>query len=181
MFEGQTIGPYRIIARLGEGGMGVVYKAEDTRLGRLVAIKFPTPGGDRQMFRARFLNEARAISALNHPHIATVHDYGETPEGEPFLVMELVGGQDLNEKLRTGTLTLGEAVRIIAAVAGALDAAHKRGIVHRDVKPSNVRISNEQQVKVLDFGLSKQLENFKLEADAETLRPPALKIGRAHV
>ncbi|PYS93606.1 MAG: hypothetical protein DMF64_04195 [Acidobacteria bacterium] len=174
MFEGQTIGPYRIIARLGEGGMGVVYKAEDTRLGRLVAIKFPTPGGDRQMFRARFLNEARAISALNHPHIATVHDYGETPEGEPFLVMELVGGQDLNEKLRTGTLTLGEAVRIIAAVAGALDAAHKRGIVHRDVKPSNVRISNEQQVKVLDFGLSKQLENFKLEADAETLRPPAL-------
>src|SRR5205085_4925023 len=174
MLEGQTIGNYRILARLGEGGMGVVYKAEDTRLGRLVAIKFPTPGGDRQTFRARFLNEARAISALNHPHIATVHDYGETPEGEPFLVMELVGGQDLNEKLRTGTLTLGEAVRIIATVAGALDSAHKRGIVHRDVKPSNVRISNEQQVKVLDFGLSKQIDEFKLDADAETMRPPPL-------
>jgi serine/threonine protein kinase/Tfp pilus assembly protein PilF len=174
MLEGQTIGNYRILARLGEGGMGVVYKAEDTRLGRLVAIKFPTPGGDRQTFRARFLNEARAISALNHPHIATVHDYGETPEGEPFLVMELVGGQDLNEKLRTGTLTLGEAVQIIAAVAGALDAAHRRGIVHRDVKPSNVRISNEQQVKVLDFGLSKQIADFKLDADAETMRPPPL-------
>ncbi|HYX41432.1 MAG TPA: serine/threonine-protein kinase, partial [Pyrinomonadaceae bacterium] len=174
MLEGQIIGNYRILGQLGEGGMGVVYKAEDTRLGRLVAIKFPTPGGDRQTFRARFLNEARAISALNHPHIATVHDYGETPEGEPFLVMELVGGQDLNEKLRTGTLTLGEAVRIIATVAGALDAAHRRGIVHRDVKPSNVRISNEQQVKVLDFGLSKQIEDFKLDADAETMRPPPL-------
>src|SRR5207248_11514927 len=105
MHEGKTIGNYRILDRLGEGGMGVVYKAEDTRLGRLVAIKFPAQGADRQSWRARFLNEARAISALNHPHIATVHDYGETPEGDPFIVMELVGGQDLNEKLRGGRLT----------------------------------------------------------------------------
>src|ERR1041384_7742237 len=115
MLEGQTIGNYRILARLGEGGMGVVYKAEDTRLGRLVAIKFPTPGGDRQTFRARFLNEARAISALNHPHIATVHDYGETPEGEPFLVMELVGGQDLNEKPPTGRPCARRRLRVPAS------------------------------------------------------------------
>ena len=174
MFEGKIISHYRILDRLGEGGMGVVYKAEDTRLGRLVAIKFPGQGADRQSFRARFLNEARAISALNHPHIATVHDYGETEEGDPFLVMELVGGQDLTEKLNSGTLTLGEAVRIIADVAGALDAAHRHGIVHRDVKPSNIRISNEAQVKVLDFGLSKQIQDLKLDADASTLHGPAL-------
>jgi serine/threonine protein kinase len=182
MFEGRTIGHYRILDRLGEGGMGVVYKAEDTRLGRLVAIKFPMPGADRQSFRARFLNEARAISALNHPHIATIHEYGETPEGDPFIVMELIGGQDLNEKLRSGHLTLGEAVRIIATVASALDAAHRHGIVHRDVKPSNVRINNEAQVKVLDFGLSKQLLDLQLSADASTLHAtdltaPGLVVG----
>jgi eukaryotic-like serine/threonine-protein kinase len=185
MFEGQIIGNYRILDRLGEGGMGVVYKAEDTRLGRLVAIKFPVRGGDRKTFRARFLNEARAISALNHPHIATVHDYGETPDGEPFLVMELVGGQDLTEKLHSGTLTLGAAVRIIADVADALDAAHRRGIVHRDVKPSNVRINNEQQVKVLDFGLSKQLSEVKPTTDATTLHAegltsPGVVVGTPH-
>ncbi|HEX8179543.1 MAG TPA: protein kinase [Pyrinomonadaceae bacterium] len=174
MFDGQIIGHYRILGRLGQGGMGVVYKAEDTRLGRLVAIKFPGQGADRQAFRARFLNEARAISALNHPHIATVHDYGETPEGDPFLVMELVHGEDLTERLNSGTLTLGEAVRIMASVAGALDAAHRHGIVHRDVKPSNVRISDEGQVKVLDFGLSKNMQDLKLDADASTLHVDAL-------
>src|SRR5215210_2037647 len=127
MYEGKIIGHYRILGRLGEGGMGVVYKAEDTHLGRLVAIKFPGQGADRQSFRARFLQEARAISALNHPHIATIHDYGETPEGDPYIVMELVRGQDLGEKLYGGKLTLGEAVRVIATVAGALDAAHRHG------------------------------------------------------
>src|SRR5205085_765946 len=185
MLEGQTIGNYRILARLGEGGMGVVYKAEDTRLGRLVAIKFPTPGGDRQTFRARLLTEARAISALNHPHIATVHDYGETPEGDPFLVMELVGGQDLTEKLNSGTLTLGAALSIIADVADALDAAHRRGIIHRDVKPSNVRLNDAQQVKVLDFGLSKQLSDLKPTTDATTLHAegltsPGVVVGTPH-
>ncbi len=174
MFEGQIIGHYRILARLGEGGMGVVYKAEDTRLGRLVALKFPGQGADREAFRARFLQEARAISALNHPHIATVHDFGETAEGDPFIVMELVGGQDLSELLRGGTLTLGAAVRINAAVAGALDAAHRHGIVHRDVKPSNVRINDAAQVKVLDFGLAKQLADFKPHTDTSTLHVDAL-------
>ena len=185
MLEGQIIGHYRVLDRLGEGGMGVVYKAEDTHLGRLVAIKFPGQGADRQSFRARFLQEARAISALNHPHIATIHDYGETPEGDPYIVMELVRGQDLGERLYGGTLTLGEAVRVIATVAGALDAAHRHGIVHRDVKPSNVRINDEQQVKVLDFGLSKQVEEFQAHTEAPTLQAegltsPGVVVGTPH-
>ncbi|HEX8072655.1 MAG TPA: protein kinase [Pyrinomonadaceae bacterium] len=174
MFEGQIIGHYRILARLGEGGMGVVYKAEDTRLGRLVALKFPTPGADRQAFRARFLQEARAISALNHPHIATVHDFGETAEGDPFIVMELVGGRDVSELLSEGALTLGAAVGLMVEVVGALAAAHRHGIVHRDIKPGNVRVNDEGQVKVLDFGLSKEVSGFRASTDATTLQPPPL-------
>ncbi len=185
MIEGQIVGHYRIIGRLGQGGMGVVYKAEDTRLGRLVALKFPSHGANRQAFRARFLQEARAISALNHPHIATVYDYGETDEGEPYIVMELVSGQDLGEMLYSGNLKLGEAVRIIATVALALDAAHRHGIVHRDVKPSNVRVNDERQVKVLDFGLSKNVEEFRPTTEAPTLHAegltsPGVVVGTPH-
>jgi serine/threonine protein kinase/Tfp pilus assembly protein PilF len=168
---GQTISHYRILDRLGEGGMGVVYVAEDTHLGRRVAVKIPNPTSDRHEFRARFLREARAVSALSHPHIATLHDYGETPEGHPFIVMELVTGVDLSELLHGGTLTLKRAVEIIEDVADALTEAHARGIIHRDIKPSNVRINERGQVKVLDFGLAKQLEDEQTpqptEADRE--------------
>ena len=109
---GQTISHYRIIEQLGEGGMGVVYLAEDTTLGRRVAMKFLST--TTKEYRARFLREARAVSALTHPNIATVFDYGETPEGQPYIVMELIEGQPLSEKLREGSLPLPEAVKIVS-------------------------------------------------------------------
>lgn len=152
---GQTIEQYRIIDQLGVGGMGVVYLAEDTNLGRRVAMKFLST--TTKEYRARFLREARAISALTHPNIATVFDYGETPDGKPYIVMELIEGEPLNEKLRDGSLPLPEAVRIISSIAEALGEAHRKGVVHRDVKPSNVVITDRGQVKVLDFGLVKNI------------------------
>ena len=155
---GQTISHYRILDKLGEGGMGVVYLAEDTLLGRRVAIKFPTAASEESNFRGRFLREARSISALSHPHIATVHDYGETADGQPYIVMELVTGEDLSVLVRTGRLSLRRILEIISDVVDALAEAHAAGIVHRDIKPSNVMINERGKVKVLDFGLAKQIE-----------------------
>jgi tetratricopeptide (TPR) repeat protein len=152
---GETVSHYRIIDQLGEGGMGVVYLAEDTTLGRRVAMKFLS--STTKEYRARFLREARAVSALTHPNIATVFDYGETAEGQPYIVMELIKGEPLSDKLRAGSLPLTEAVRIVSQIAEALGEAHHEGVVHRDVKPSNVVITERGQVKVLDFGLVKQI------------------------
>lgn len=152
---GQIVSHYRIISQLGEGGMGVVYEAEDINLGRRVAMKFLST--TTRDYRARFLREARAVSALTHPNIATVFDYGETDEGQPFIVMELIKGEPLNEKLHEGSLPLPEAVKIISAIGEALGEAHHQGVVHRDVKPSNVVINERGHVKVLDFGLVKQM------------------------
>lgn len=119
---GEVISHYRIIARLGEGGMGVVYLAEDTVLGRQVAIKTltdPVVSG-QQYFRTRFLREARAVSALSHPHIATLHDYGETPSGQPYIVMEFIRGETLSDLMRKETLTISRTLEIIKEVAEAL-------------------------------------------------------------
>lgn len=156
---GKTISHYRVVEKLGEGGMGVVYVAEDTLLGRRVAIKMLTikPGQDEHHFRNRFLREARAVSALSHPHIATVHDYGETKRGQPYIVMELVKGETLGDLMADGSLTIPHALQIIRQVAEALAEAHRNGVVHRDIKPSNVAIDHRGEVKVLDFGLAKQL------------------------
>ncbi|MBA3439684.1 MAG: tetratricopeptide repeat protein [Pyrinomonadaceae bacterium] len=156
---GQVVSHYRLVSVLGEGGMGVVYVAEDTHLRRRVAVKFPAAAiSDKPHFRARILREARAVSALNHPHIATIYDYGETDEGQPFIVMELVSGQTLSDLLHTNDLTLVRAVEIITDVAEALAEAHRHGIIHRDIKPSNVMINERGEVKVLDFGLAKQID-----------------------
>lgn len=152
---GQTISHYRIIEQLGEGGMGVVYLAEDINLGRPVAMKFLTSTAPE--YRARFLREAQAVSLLNHQNIAAVFDYGETPEGQPYIVMELIKGEPLSEKLRGGSLPLSEAARIVCSIAEALGEAHFQGVVHRDIKPSNVIINERGQVKVVDFGLVKQI------------------------
>ena len=152
---GQIISRYRIVELLGEGGMGTVYVGEDTSLGRRVAIKFLTSTDDR--FRARFLREARALSSFSHPNIATVYEYGETEAGQPFIVMELVSGLTLDDILRQRGLTLAQSVDTAISIAAALAEAHRHGIVHRDIKPANVIVNDEGQVKVLDFGLAKQL------------------------
>ena len=152
---GQTVSHYRILQKLGEGGMGVVYLAEDKNLGRRVAIKFLNSIDHH--YRARFIREARAVSVLNHPNIATVYEYGESESGgQPFIVMEYVNGKSLSDALDDG-LTLRRSVEIISAIGEALIEAHEHGIVHRDIKPSNVVMNERGQVKVLDFGLAKQL------------------------
>jgi serine/threonine protein kinase/Tfp pilus assembly protein PilF len=167
---GQTISHYRITEKLGEGGMGIVYAAEDTHLGRQVAIKFLPPESNGHHYRARFLREARAISALSHPNIATIYDGGETEDERPFIVMELVTGKTLSDLLEAGEINLSEGLRIIESVAEALAAAHERGIVHRDIKPSNVMVNHKGQVKVLDFGLAKQInDSSSTDPDAQTL------------
>lgn len=155
---GQTISHYQIIEPLGEGGMGTVYQAEDTHLGRRVAIKFLSSLDPH--YRARFLREARAVSALTHPNIAAVYDYGETADGQPYIVMELVKGRTLGELLEDERLSLARSVHIVSAIAEALGEAHRVGIIHRDVKPANVVINERGQVKVLDFGLVKHLEEI---------------------
>lgn len=152
--------------------MGAVYLAEDSLLGRRVAIKFPTRKEDSEQFHARFLCEARAASTLSHPNIATIYDYGETSDGQPFIVMELVEGKSLSELLYEDKLTMTRAIKIVEDVASALSEAHARGIVHRDIKPSNMVVNERDQVKVLDFGLAKQLETVEAahaDPDARTL------------
>src|SRR5258707_14898805 len=168
---GQVVSHYRILEGLAKGGMGEVYLAEDTNLGRRVAIKFPMLESNERDCRARFLREARAVSELSSPYIATVFDYGETSEGRPFLVMEYVRGRTLSRLMRKG-LTVSRVLEIVEAVASALDEAHSRGIVHRDIKPSNIMVNDRGQVKVLDFGLAKQMNEDKLhesEPEAQTL------------
>lgn len=162
---GQTVSHYRIIEQLGAGGMGVVYLAEDTVLGRKVAIKMLNEGNKlgRQHFHTRFLREARAASALSHPHIATIYDYGETPDGKPYIVMEYVKGRMLSDLIHEKSLSLERAIEIITDVAEALGEAHRHGIVHRDIKPSNVAINERGEVKVLDFGLAKHLNDLPNE------------------
>ncbi|MGH9902232.1 MAG: serine/threonine-protein kinase, partial [Pyrinomonadaceae bacterium] len=145
---GQTFSHYRLLSKLGEGGMGIVFVAEDTRLRRQVAIKFLNAGRDGRMSRARFLREARAASVLNHPNIATVYEYGETDEGLPFIVMELLRGQTLSDLLDAGALPVERSVAIIRGVLEALAEAHRHGIVHRDVKPSNIVLGERGLIKV---------------------------------
>jgi len=155
---GQHLGPYRVLAKLGEGGMGEVYRARDTRLHRDVALKV-LPGlvsKDPERL-ARFEREATLLAALNHPNIAAV--YGVT-ESANALVMELVDGDTLDERIARGSLAVDEALAIARQVADALDAAHERGIIHRDLKPANIKVTRDGMVKVLDFGLAKASEEI---------------------
>ncbi len=160
--------------------MGSVYLAEDTHLGRRVAIKFPSLGSDSHDNRARFLREARAVSELSHPGIATLFDYGETAEGRPFLVMELAHGRPMSELMQKGELNLPRALGIVIDVATALTEAHARGVIHRDIKPSNIMIDDHGKVKVLDFGLAKQLNRdhqMSSEPEAQTLLSTETRSG----
>src|SRR5258708_3253529 len=146
---GKIFSHYRIHERLGQGGMGVVYKAEDLGLGRFLAIKFLNAVSQRAL--ERFEREARAASSLNHPNICTVYDFDHY-EGQPFLAMELVDGKPLGEVIREHAIS--DVIGVAIQIAEALDAAHTRGTVHRDIKPANILLSPNGQVKVLDFGLA---------------------------
>ncbi len=168
--SGETISHYQILEKLGEGGMGVVYRARDTRLDREVAIKLLPPhlNSDPGAVK-RFVHEARAASALNHSAIGVIHEIDETEDGQTFIAMALYEGGTLREKMDRGSLTTGEAVTIASQIASGLARAHEKGIVHRDIKPQNILLTRDGEAKIIDFGLAKLAGRTKLTRDGNTL------------
>jgi serine/threonine-protein kinase len=170
---GQTVSHYRILEQLGGGGMGVVYKAEDTKLKRTVALKFLPPELTRHPeAKERFVREAQAASALDHPNICSIHEIGESDDGQLFIVMTCYEGETLREKIERGPLPVDEAVAATIQVAKGLEAAHAAGMVHRDIKPANVMITAKGETKILDFGIAKL-------AGQTMLTQPGLIVGTA--
>ena len=176
MNPGDTIGPYRVLEKLGEGGMGEVYRALDTTLGRDVAIEILPRHFTADPERlARFEREARMLAALNHPHIAAIHGTVDA-EGVRGLVLELVEGETLADRIQRGPAPVADALTIARQIADALDAAHEKGIIHRDLKPANIKVTPGGVVKVLDFGLAKAAAS---ELQSSSVTVAARRTGRS--
>ena len=162
---GTKIGPYQIEAKLGGGGMGVVYRAMDTRLDRPVALKFLPPDLTRdEDAKTRFVQEAKAASALDHQNICTIHEIGESDDGQLYLVMACYDGATLKQRIADGSLTLTESLDVAIQTAEGLAEAHRAGMVHRDIKPANLMLTSSGVVKILDFGLAKLVGSEGAEA-----------------
>jgi serine/threonine protein kinase len=171
VISGQMIRHYRVVSRIGAGGMGEVYLADDTRLERKVALKFlPTHFTQDKRYLKRFEQEARAVAALSHPNVCMIHEVVETDDGRHCIVMEYIDGVTLRERITDGPMTIGEAVEAAKQVASALSAAHAAGIIHRDIKLENIMLRRDGYVKVLDFGLAKltERESAIVDHDAAT-------------
>ncbi len=167
---GKTISHYKILEKLGEGGMGVVYKAQDTNLDRYVALKFLPPyiSGDEEG-KKRFIYEAKTASALDHVNICTIHEIGETKDGQLFTTMGYYDGETLKQKIARGPLKIHEAVEIAIQVAQGLSRAHESDIIHRDIKPANIMITKRDEVKIVDFGIAKLSGRSRITKTGTTL------------
>jgi serine/threonine protein kinase len=166
----EHVSHYKILDKLGEGGMGVVYKAQDLRLDRLVALKFLPPHfGSEEARKKRFIQEAKAASALDHPNICTIHEIDETGDGHLFIAMAYYQGETLKDKIERGPLSVGEATDLALQIAQGLAKAHAQGLVHRDIKPANVIVTTDDVVKIVDFGLAKMAGGTELTKTGTTL------------
>ena len=176
---GRTLAHYEVLEKIGQGGMGEVYRARDTKLGREVALKvLPASFAENPERLARFEHEAKLLASLNHPHIATLYDL-EDEDGVRFLTMELVDGETLAERIARGPIAFSEAVALFVQIAEGLEAAHKKGVVHRDLKPANIKITSEGVVKILDFGLAKALQSEEIDRQAPASESPTMTKGTA--